>query len=74
VDGSSTSGSVGSDQRDGSKGFSDSDPGKHDSTDAANTLVGSQHHGTDAANTLVGGQYNGADAANALVRGAKRQY
>jgi len=74
VDGSSTSGPVGSDQRDGSKGFNHPDAGKHHSTDAADTLVGSQHHGTDAANTLAGGEYNGADAANALVRRAKRQY
>ena len=73
VDGSSTSGPVGFEQRYGSKSFNDPDAGKHDSADAANTLVGSQHHGTDAANTLVGGEYHGADASNALVRGAKRE-
>jgi hypothetical protein len=42
VDGSSTSGPSGSDQRDGSKGFNDPQhAGEHDWTDAAVTLVGS---------------------------------
>ena len=42
VDGSCTSGLVGFDQRDGSKGFNDPfDTGKHNESDAAIALVGS---------------------------------
>ena len=62
------SGGFGSDQRDGSKGFSDpSNVGEHVSAHARNALGGSQYIGSHARNALVGGQYIGSHARYALV-------
>jgi hypothetical protein len=64
-------GGLGSDQRDGSKGFNDpSNAGEHVSSDANNALGGGQHIGSHAYHALAGCQYIGSHANYTLVVGA----